>query len=98
MGTRQGTFTKGKVPTKTVRWTLPEQLVLDMNLVGRVTGWYEGELATAFIIHCLRYLVPQWNERHDVKIPDLPSLVSPGTKRPPFTIRELMDEVSRTMG
>lgn len=82
------------IPTTQIRWLIPTQLRLDLKLVAQVTGWNEGELAAAFIKHCLQYLVPAWNERSAVQIPQLRSLDSDGPLRP-FTIKELMAEVER---
>lgn len=81
------------IPTTKVRWTVPRQLSADLQVVAQVTGWSQGELATMALYRLLAYLVPAWNERAAVTIPQLRSL---HWKPEPFTVRELFEELMRT--
>lgn len=89
--TRRRSFKKSQVPTKQIRWTVPEQLALDMHIVAQVVGKNEGELATLACLRMLEQLVPAWNLKSMyTKIPDLASLKKPNR---PLDIRQILAEL-----
>ena len=88
------TLTKRRgIPRSQVRWLISDQLRADLKVVSLVTRQAEGDIAEACIRHCLQYLVPRWNERHEVQIP--PLAVLEGKPLRAFTIKEWLAEIER---